>query len=133
MDVPTLIHLESTPNPLPPFLYASISYGADTRSSTLGKGRQIFSFDSQLRSEESLHRTNYYRENWSKYPNLDLLLVHDTKMNKSHDQWVKDWGYLSRAKHTLVVHGKQALKAYKGKGFKSWSKIIMGRGYNTHA
>ena len=112
MDVTTLVNLEDTPKPLPPFLYGSISCGADTWSTSLSRGRQVFSFDSRLRSEDSLHRTNYHRTNWSKYPNLDLLLVQDNKMDKFHRHWMKDWGHPDRAKHILVVHGSTALTSF---------------------
>ena len=128
----TLLNLDIIPKSQSLFLYGTISCGADTWSSSLGKGRQVFSYDSRLRSEDTLHRTNYQRTNWSKYPNLDLLLVHSTKMDKLHDKWMNDWGHPTRAKHILVIHGPQALTAFNGKGFKSWSKVIRGRGYETH-
>ena len=53
-------------------------------------------------------------------------------MDKLHNQLMKDWGYPNRARHILVIHGRQALTAFNGNGFKSWSKTISGRGYNTH-
>ena len=132
MNVITLINLETTPKSQPLCLYGSISCGADTQSGFLGKVRQVFSFDSRLRSEDSLHRTDYYRTNWSKYSSFDLLLVHDTKMDKLHNNWIEDWADPSRAKKIIVIHGTQALTAFGGKGIKSWSKAIRGRGYNTH-
>ena len=133
MDMTTLAKLETNPKSQPFFLYESISCGVDTWSCYLGKGRQIFSFDSRLRSEDSLHRTNYYRTNWPKYPNLDLFLEYDTKMDKLRDQWMKDWGHPARAKRIIIFHGPQVLIIFSGNGFKSWSKAIRGWGYDTYA
>ena len=126
------MNLEDIPKSQPPFLYGSISCGADTWKSSLSRGRQVFSFDSRLRSEDGLHRTNYHRTNWSKYPSLDLLLVQDKNMDKLHHQWMKDWGHPDRAKHILVVHGSDALISFDGKGYQSWCKNMQGRGYTTH-
>ena len=126
------VNLENTPRSQPLFLYGSISCGADTWSSSLGKGRQVFSFDSRLRSEDTFYRTSYYRTNWSKYPNLDLLLVQGNKTDQFHEQWMTDWWYPSRARNILVIHRPHTLTAFNGKGFNSWSKVIRGRGYNTH-
>ena len=53
-------------------------------------------------------------------------------MDKLHEHWMKYWGYPTRSKHILVFHGTKNLTAYQGKGFKSWRKIIQGRGYQTH-
>ena len=132
MNVTTLLNLEDTPKSLPLFLYGSISCGADTWSVSLGKGRQVFSCDDRLRSKKTLHRSNYHRTKWSKYPNLDLLLVCMDNMDDSEHGWMKDWGYPNRSKNILVLHGLQALTSCAGKGYKSWCKLIRGRGYQTH-
>ena len=131
MDVTTLMNLEDTSKFLPHILYGSISCGAGTWSTSLRQGEQVFSFDSRLRSEDSLHRTNYHRTNWSKYPSLDLLLVQKNKMDKLHHQWMKDWGH-PVCSDILVVHGSKALTSFEGKGYKSWCKEIRGRQYKTH-
>ena len=127
-----LTNLEESPKDLSSFLYGTLNCGADTWRSTLGRGRQIFSFDSRLRSSDKSHRTNYYRTNWGKYPQLDLLVVMDNRMDKFHDHWMEDWGRLSRSKHILVFHGIQLLTSCGGKGFKSWGKQIRTRGYDIH-
>ena len=127
-----LTNLEESPKDLSPFLYGTLNCGADTWQSTLGRGRQIFSFDSRLRSSDKSHRTDYYRTNWGKYPQLDLLVVMDNNMDKFHDHWMEDWGRVSRSKHILVFHGIQLLTAFGGKGFKSWGKLIRTRGYDIH-
>ena len=121
----TLLNLEGTPDFQHLFLYGSIACGADTWEESLGKGRQVFSFDHQLKSEKG---TNYFRTNWSKYPSIDLLLVQDVELNKLHKQWMEDWGHPSRARHLLVFHDPDFLTARGGKGFKSWSKTIRRRG-----
>ena len=94
-----LANLEEAPRDQSPFLYGTLQCGADTWQSTLGKGRQIFSYDSRLRSSDESHRTNYYRTKWDTYPQLDLLIVMDDKMDKFHDRWMTDWGRPSRAKN----------------------------------
>ena len=127
-----LANLEEAPRDQSPFLYGTLQCGADTWQSTLGKGRQIFSYDSRLRSSDESHRTNYYRTKWDTYPQLDLLIVMDDKMDKFHDRWMTDWGKPSRAKNILVFHGRQSLTSFGGKGFKSWGKIIRSRGYDVH-
>ena len=132
MDVTTLMNLEDTSKFLPHILYGSISCGAGTWSTSLRQGEQVFSFDSRLRSEDSLHRTNYHRTNWSKFPSLDLLLIHENKMDKLHHRWMKDWGHPDRAKNILVVHGSTALTSFEGKWYKAWCKEIRGRQYRTH-
>ena len=132
VDMTTLANLESTPDSQHLFLYGSISCGADTWKVSLGKGKQIFSFDHRLRSSKEFHRTNYFRTNWSKYPALDLLLVQDAEFNKLHQHWMEDWGHPSRARHLLVFHGLNFLTAGGGKGFKAWSKTVRGKGYDTH-
>ena len=45
---------------------------------------------------------------------------------------MKDWGHPSRANYIIVVHGPQALTDFGGKGIKSWSNVIRGRGHDTH-
>ena len=132
MDMTTLLNLEGTPDSQHLFLYGSIACGADTWKESLGKGKQVFSFDHRLRSDKDFHRTNYFRTNWSKYPRVDLLLVQDIGLDKLHKQWMEDWGHPSRARHLLVFHGSDFLTAGGGKGFKSWSKTIRGKGYDTH-
>ena len=127
----TLTNLEETPHTQTPFLYGTISCGADTWANALGKGRQVFSYDSRLRSEDPLHRTNYHRTNWTKYPNLNLLIVQENTIDKINQLWMKDWGQPDRARHILVFHGVQTLTAHLEKGYKSWSKCIRGKGYNT--
>ena len=127
-----LANLEEAPRDQSPFLYGTLQCGADTWQSTLGKGRQIFSYDSRLQSSDESHRTNYYRTKWDTYPQLDLLIVMDDKMDKFHDRWMTDWGKPFRAKHILVFHGRQSLTSFGGKGFKSWGKIIRSRGYDVH-
>ena len=74
----TYTNLEKSPNTQSPFLYGTISCGADTWDSALGKGKLEFSYDSRLRSESPLHLTNYYRTKWSKYPTLDLLIISES-------------------------------------------------------
>ena len=113
----TFANLETPPRGQSPFLYGTIVCGADTWKTALGKGEQVFSFDSRLRSQDPTHRINYSRTDWTKYPALDLLIVMDDKMNTFHDKWMEDWVTLTRAKHLLIFHGVQALTAYSGKGF----------------
>ena len=127
-----LTNLEESPRGQSSFLYGTLKCGADTWRSALGRGRQVFSFDSRLRSDDKSHRTNYYRTNWGDYPQLDLLVVMDNGMDKFHDHWMEDWARLSRARHMLVFHGIQLLTSFGGKGFKSWGKVIRTRGYETH-
>ena len=126
-----LNNLEETPNTLATFRYGTISCGADTWSSALGKGSQVFSYDSRLRSNNSIHRTNYHRTNWAKYPNLNLLIVQENTTNKISPLWLKDWGCPDRARHILVFHGLQSLTSQLGKGYKNWCQGIRGRGYDT--
>ena len=127
-----LTNLDENPRAQSSFRYGTVQCGADTWASTLGRGRQVFSCDSRLRSDSPLHRTNYYRTNWAKYPPLDLLVVMDEGMDKLHTAWMKDWGTLSRSKHLLIFHAPKFLTSFSGKGFKSWGKIIKARGYDTH-
>ena len=127
-----LKNLEAAPRDQPPFLYGTLQCGADTWQSALGRGRQVFSCDSRLRSTDKTHRTNYYRTKWDTYPRLNLLIIMDDKMDRFHDAWMTDWGRPSRAQHLLVVHGMQCLTSFGGKGFKSWGKIIRTRGYDIH-
>ena len=129
----TLANLEETPARQPLFLYGTISCGADTWNSALGKGRQVFSMDSRLRSEDPTHRTNYHRNNWSKYPNLDLLIVKNSQANKASQHWVTEWGQPSRAKNMLVFHGLEVLTLNQGKWFKAWCKNINGKGYEIQS
>ena len=128
----TLVNLESTSNSQPLFLYEFIACGADTWTGSLGKGRQVVSCDKRLRSENKIHRTNYFRTNWSKYSSLDLLLVQDNHLDKQHKQWMVDWGDPSRARHLLLLHGAEFLTAGEGKRFKSWCKAVRGKGYDIH-
>ena len=74
-DVTMSQNLEETPLFESPFLYGTISCGADTWRNALGKGSQISSFENQLRSEDPVHRTNYHRTNCNKYPSLNPLIV----------------------------------------------------------
>ena len=127
-----LTNLEAAPRDPLSFLYGTLQCGADTWQDTLGKGQQIFSYDSRLRGSDQSHRTNYYRTKWDTYPQLDLLIVMDDKMDKFHEHWMTDWGRPSRARHILVFHGLQFLTSYGGKGFKSWGKAIKSRGYGLH-
>ena len=126
-----LNHLEETPNTLATFLYGTISCGADTWVSALGKGSQVFSYDGRLRSKDTIHRTNYHRTNWAKYPNLNLLIVQENTNSKISPLWLKDWGSPTRARNILVFHGIHSLTCQLGKGYKNWCKEIKGRGYNT--
>ena len=127
----TLNNLEETSRTKTPFLYGTISCGADTWVNALGKGRQVFSYDGRLRSNNDIHRTNYHRTNWSKYPNLNLLIVQENTSNKISPLWLKDWGCPERARHILVFHGIRSLTSQLGKGYKNWCKGIRGRGYDT--
>ena len=124
--------MESSPDTLSPFLYGTISCGADTWASALGKGRQVFSFDSRLRSDNLVHRTNYYRTKWSQYPGLDLLIVSESTKDKLHDRWMEEWGHPSRAKNILVFHNESFLITKRGRGYKEWGKALRIRGFRTH-
>ena len=115
-------NLEAAPRNQSSFLYGTLQCGADTWQSTLGQGQQIFSYDSRLRGSDKSHRTNYFRTKWDTYPQLDLLIVMDEKMDSFHEHWMADWGRPSRAKHILVFHGLEFLVSFGGKGFKSWGK-----------
>ena len=126
-----LNHLEETPNTLATFLYGTISCGADTWVSALGKGSQVFSYDGRLRSKNTIHRTNYHRTNWAKYPNLNLLIVQENTNSKISPLWLKDWGSPIRARNILVFHGIHSLTCQLGKGYKNWCQGIKGRGYDT--
>ena len=86
--------------------------------------------DSRLRSEDPTHRTNYQRTNWSKYPNLDLLIVMKSNVKKKNQYWLSEWGHPSRANNILVFHGMEVLTSYQGKWFKAWYKTIKGKGYD---
>ena len=116
----TLTNLEATPASQPLFLYGTISCGADTWSGALSKGRQVFSVDSRLRSEDPTHRTNYHRTKWSTYPNLDLLVVMNDDKTFWKQSWMEDWGQPLRAKNLLVFHGLQVLTLHQGKWLKAW-------------
>ena len=78
-----------------------------------------------------MHRTNYHRTNWDRYPSLNLLIVQEKTICKVNQLWMKDWGYPHRATNILVFHGPQTLTSQLGKGYKNWSKCVRGRGYNT--
>ena len=114
------------------FLYGTIACGADTWSGTLGGGRQIFSMDSRLCSEDPTHRTTYHRKNWSKYPNLDLLIITNIMKSRDSRKWIEDWGQPERAKNLLGFHGTDVLTHQQGKWYKSWYKVMKGKGYNIH-
>ena len=85
----------------------------------MGKGRHIFSFDNRLLSEDPVHRTNYHRTNWNKYPSLNLLIVQENTINKINQLWMKDWGFPRRATNVLVFHGAHTLTSQLGNGYKS--------------
>ena len=125
----TFTNLEKFQDNQPPFLYGTISCGADTWANALGKGELVFSFDSRLRSENPCHRTNYYRTNWAQYPVLDLLIVSESRMDNLHDRWMKDWGVPTRAKNILVFHDSNFLISKQGKGYQAWGKALRMRGY----
>ena len=127
-----LANLEETPTSQPPFIFGTISCGADTWKSALSKGRQAFSMDSRLRSDDPKHRTNFHRTNWSKYPNLDLLIINNTDIKSKH-HWETEWGTPARAKNLLVFHAHGTLTSQKGNWFKNWCKDIKGRGYTVHS
>ena len=122
---------EATPQFESPFLYGTLSCGADTWKNALGNGKQVFSCDSLLRSNNTLHRTNYHRTNWDKYPSLNLLIVQEKAKSKINQTWLKDWGYPHRATNILVFHEAQTLTGHFGKAYKMWCKCIRGRGYAT--
>ena len=124
--------LETSPKSQPPFRFGTISCGADTWGSALGSGELVFSMDSRLRSESPIHRTNYYRTNWSQYSALDLLVVTESRLDRQHDAWMKDWGSPSRARNILVFHDTSFLISKQGKGYKSWGKAMRVKGYTTH-
>ena len=126
-----LMNLEETPEPGPPFLYGTIACGADTWRNALGRGHQIFSYDSRLRSADPKHRTNYHRTNWNKYPSLNLLVVQENTNSKINQLWMKDWGFPHRATHLLVFHGNQTITHQLGNTYKAWCKCVRGRGYDT--
>ena len=128
----TFTNLETAPDNQAPFLFGTISCGADTWASALGKGELVFFFDSRLRSEKPTHKTNYYRTKWSQYPVLDLLIVSESKMDKIHDRWMKDWGLPTRARNVLVFHYTSFLMSHHGKGYKSWGKAMRVSGYDIH-
>ena len=115
-----------------PFLYGTISCGADTWSGALGGGRQVFSVDSRLRSDNLSHRTNYHRTDWSKYPNLDLLIISNIIKSRKDRKWIEDWGRPERARNLLVFDGPGILTDQQGKGYKGWCKVMKGKGYNIH-
>ena len=118
----TFANLENPPTNQPPFKYGTISCGADTWVSALGKGEQVFSCDGRLRSQSVKHRTNYYRTKWSQYSSLDLLIVCESKMDKLHDAWMDEWGSPNRAKNILVFHDISFLMSKQGNGYKTWGK-----------
>ena len=128
-----LANLEETPISQPPFTFGTISCGADTWKGTLGKGRQVFSMDSRLRSDDPSHRSNYHRTNWSKYPNLDLLIIKINGMKRWDLHWMTEWGHPSRARNLLVFHAPEVLTLGKGKWFKAWCKDIKGRCFSMHS
>ena len=78
-----LTNLEINPSCQPIFLYGTTSCGADILNAVLGKGRLIFSVNSRLRSENPVHRTKYFRTEWSKYPKMDLLAVAEDRITPS--------------------------------------------------
>ena len=89
--------------------------------------------DARLRSNDPRHRTNYHRTVWSKYPNLDLLIINNLDITKSKHHWETDWGTPTRARNLLVFHSDKILTSYEGKWFKSWCKDMKVRGYNVNS
>lgn len=128
----TFENLESPPRNQTPFKYGTISCGADTWGSALGKGDQVYSCDGRLRSPNIKHRTNYYRTKWSQYPTLDLLIVSESRMDRLHDAWMDDWGSPTRAKNILIFHDITFLVSKQGKGYKAWGKSMRTKGYDIH-
>ena len=128
-----LANLEVTPASQPPFTFGTISCGADTWKVALGRGRQAFSMDSRLRSDDTSHRSNYHRTNWSKYPNLDLLIIKINDTRKCNLNWMAEWGHPSRARNLLVFHAPEVVMSGQGKWFKAWCKDIKGRGFDMHS
>ena len=132
INMTTVTNLEESPSTMSPFLYGTISCGADTWSGALGGGRQVFSMDSRLRSDYSTHRTNYHRTDWSKYPNLDLLIISKIVKSKKDMKWMDDWGKPERARNLLVIDSPEILTDQQGKGYKGWCKVMKGKGYDLH-
>ena len=128
----TFSNLERPPTSQPPFKYGTISCGADTWVSALGKGEQVFSCDGKLRSASAKHRTNFYRTKWCQYPSIDLLIVCESKMDKLHDAWMDEWGSPTRARNILVFHDISFLMSKQGNGYKAWGKTMKIRGYDIH-
>ena len=128
-----LANLEETPTRQPLFTFGTISCGVDTWKGALGKGRQAFSMDSRLRSDDPSHRSNYHRTQWSKYPDLDLLIIKLTGTRKKDLHWMSDWGHPARSKNLLVFHAPEVLTLGKGKWFKAWCTDIKRRGYSIHS
>ena len=88
--------------------------------------------DSRLCSEDSSHRTAYHQTNWSKYPNLDLLIITNIMQSRDSCKWMEDWGQPERAKKLLVFHSPEVLTSRQGKWYKGWCKVMKGKGYNVH-
>ena len=123
-------NLEISPNDEHTFTYGTISCGADTYSGTWSKGKQVFSCDNRLRSKCESHRTNFFRTQWEKYKQLDLLVVMDTSINKLHSGWMNTWGHIHKARCLLVFHSEDVLVSSRGVGFQKWCKTMRGRGYD---
>ena len=123
-------NLEIAPNDKRTFRYGTIACGADTYSGIWTKGTQVFSCDDRLRSKANNHHSNLFRTSWKKYDCLDLLVVNDQQMGKSHRKWMDTWGHIDRAKCILVFHGNHSLVAHNGIGFQKWCKQMRKRGYD---
>lgn len=104
-DMTTLPNLEETQNTKTPFLYGTLSYGVDTWWSAFEKEKYGFSYNSRLRSEHISNRTNYHRTDWTTYPDMDLFIFQNNKIDKFHNQWMEDWGHQDRDEHVLLIHG----------------------------
>ena len=105
-DVTMSQNLEETPLFESPFLYGTISCGADTWRNALGREEQIFSYDDRLRSTNPVHRTNYHRTKYDKYSSLNLIIVQAKTMKNISQLWMNAWAYRHRAANILVFHGQ---------------------------
>jgi len=114
------------------FTYGTFSCGVDTWRSVFSKGSELFSCDGQVCSNNISHYTNYYHVDWSKFQNLDILIIVDHGSQVFHTRWTTDLGHPSRARNILVVHTFDSVIAQQGQGHKYWSKRMREAGYNLH-
>jgi len=56
----------------------------------------------------------------------------EDKFDALHHKWIQDWAHIHRAQYLLVFHTPDFILSHQGKGFKTWCKLIRGRGYDLH-